>query len=224
MTTVGGFVNQTSNDVQGEGDAVRLSQLRNGGLVTASQYDLLLRGGRVFNGSKDVPGDLATLENNTAIDLTEPFLRVSIKSGYSLIPLYITVQPAVVWETGDEYILYTSDTDTYSAGGDAMLVRNLAQNTANKSVVRQTQSQNAYDGDSALTEGAVTNARVLDAGHHLTGGLYLPYEYNAMPGQKHPATVIDGPGSLCLMLARTTTTVECLYTMVWAEVPSEWVF
>lgn len=223
MTTVGGFVAQRSDDRYDEGDPARLKQFRDGGVLTASQYDMLVKGGRVFNGQFATAGGLATIENNTAVDLTEPFLRVSIKSGHTLIPLFIKVGGAVVWETGDEYILYTSDTDTYSSGGTAMTVRNLAQRSTSATAVRQTQTANAYDGDSALTEGAVTNPRVIDSGHFLTGGLNLPYEYSAMNGNR-PYTMIEGPGSLCLMIARTTTTVEAFYTMQWAEVPSEWVF
>ena len=177
-------------------------------------YDSWLRAGKVFEGHFATEGGFATIENNTAVDLTEPFLLLDITSAKVLVPIRIKVAPAVVWETGDEYILYTSDTAGYSAGGAAMDVRNMAHVSSLDSALG-TSVAVAYDGDSVLTSVALTNPRIIDAGHFITGGLYIPYEYNILKGD--PWVMIHGGGSLQLMIARTTTTIEAFYTIVWAE-------
>jgi len=225
MSLISGLVQQVGRALLNDGDSGEsFSQGRDGALLTMDQYNRWLRAGYVWNFTKDVAGDLATIENNTAIDLAEPFLRTTVNAGFTMVPLHIEVQPAVVWETGDEFILYTSDTDTYSAGGDALQVQNAAQSNSLVPKFQTAPFSNSFDGDAALTEGAVTNSRVIHAGHHLTGGLHLPYEYSAMPGSGRPYVTIQGPGSLCLMLARTTTTVEALFSMTIAALPEGEVF
>ena len=178
-------------------------------------YDSWLRAGKVFEGHFATEGGTATIENNTAIDLTEPFILLSAPSSKVLVPIKIKVAPAVVWETGDEYILYTSDTEAYSSGGAAMDKVNFAAVSGADSSLGTSALAQAWDGDSALTAAALTNPRIIDFGHFLTGGLHLPYEYNILKGD--PIVMLHGAGSVMLMIARTTTTVECAYSVVWAE-------
>ena len=218
MTDIRAYVKQQSRAVASDGSWQDAAQFREGGLVTGditSMYQHWLREGRVFEAHFATEAGFATLENNTAVDLTEPFWRCTVPAANVMVPIRLKVSAAVVWETGDEYVLYTSDTDTYSAGGAASDVRNLAIVSSTDSALRTSVLTNVLDGDTALTESAVTNPRILDAGHFLTGGLYLPYEYNVFKGD--PTVYIHGASSLCLMIARTTTTVECFYSMVWAE-------
>jgi hypothetical protein len=218
MTDIRGFIQQQSRGVTPDGTWNNAYRNRGGQLEVNSlqgMYDSWLRAGRVFSAHFATEGGFATLENNTAVDLTEPFWRATVPAATVMVPIKIKVVPAVVWETGDEYILYTSDTDTYTTGGAASDVRGLFIDNQGSGNPLSSTLTSVYDGDSALTEGAVTNPRILDFGHFLTGGLYLPYEYNIFKGD--PWTMIHGPASICLMIARTTTTIECAYSVIWAE-------
>ena len=218
MTEMAGFVQQQGASNGADGSSRTLAANRMGALVTSSpqaMYDQWLRAGKVFEGHFATEGGLSTIENNTAIDLTEPFIILSAPSSKILVPIKIKVSPAVVWETGDEYILYTSDTEAYSAGGNAMDKVNLAAVSSLDSALGTSALAQAWDGETPLTAAALTNPRIIDAGHFLTGGLHLPYEYNILKGD--PMVMLHGAGSIMLMIARTTTTVDTLYSVVWAE-------
>lgn len=184
-----------------------------------SKYRQWLLDGRVFQGSTDTAYATTTLENNTALDQTEPFILLDAPSSIVLVPLYVKIAPAVIWETGDEIMAITSDTAGYSAGGDDMTVTNMAAVNSGDSALRSSVLTAAKDGDAAMTAAAATNPRLVDIHQHLTGNLAAPYVYNAINGD-NPPVFIHGAGSFQVMLARTTTTVEVLYTVIWAELPS----
>lgn len=211
---------QQQGDGNGSDSTTRTAAgTRMGELFTAepgSLYNRWLRAGKVFQGQFATEGGTATIENNTAIDLTEPFLLLDVPSSKILVPLFVKIAPAVVWETGDEIVVYTSDTLGFSAGGAAMDVRNMAAVSSLDSALGSTALTSAVDGDSVLTMAAATNVRLLDVHHHITGNLAAPYIYNAINGQ-NPMVMIHGVGSFAVMCARTTTTVEVLYTVMWAE-------
>ena len=181
-----------------------------------SKYRQWALAGRVFQGSSDTALGLTTVENNTALDATEPFILLDAPSSIILVPLYVKIAPAVIWETGDEVAVFTSDTAGYSAGGDDMTVTNMAAHSSVGSALRASVLTAAKDGDAAMTSVAATNPRTVDVHQHLTGNLAAPYVYNAINGD-NPPVFIHGAGSFQVMLARTTTTVEVLYTVIWAE-------
>jgi len=219
VTEIGINVQQQGYSVSADGGPTRTLQgTRSGALFTAELYDQWLRAGKVFSvGGGDAPVITSTVENNTAIDLTEPFLLHDVPSSKVVVPIMVKVSPAVVWETGDEIVLYASDAVGFSAGGDtlAATIRNLAVPGSGDSELAATATTAIYDGDAALTMAAVSEVRVIDAVHRLTGDLFSPYEYNILKGD--PMVMLHGPSSLALMIARTTTTVEVLYTYIWAE-------
>ena len=78
---------------------------------------------------------------------------------------------------------------------------------------------NPLDGDSPITEGTTTNFRVIKNGHHLTGGLYIPIEYSILKGDD--MCMVEGLGVFGVWLARTTTTVEVLYSVKWAALDAD---
>ena len=220
MTTVGGYIKQIGRELLGDGDHGQLAQNRDSSLVTGditSLYNTWLRAGNVWEAHFATESGTATVENNTAIDLTEPFYRMSAKSGRLIVPIQVKIASAVVWETGDEVVVGMSDTATYNTGGAAPDVRNLAVNNGSLSAIGNNDSGvvNAFDGDAVLTEDTVTNVRVLDNHHFLTGGLHLPYEYNILKGD--PMGMLEGAGSFLVYVARTTTTNEVFYTVKWAN-------
>src|SRR3990167_2993522 len=219
MAEIGVSVQQQGRGNGADATVMTAAGNRQGALVVSSpqaMYDQWLRAGKVFENHASTAGTYVTVENNTAIDLTEPFFRMTCPSSKILVPLYIKVQGAVIWETADEFILYTSDTDTFSTGGLAGITHNMAAVSSLDSALGTTAMTNVFNGDTVLTEAAVTNPRVLDFTNRLTGDLFSPYIYNALNGS-NPLTFIHGPSSLCLMIARTTTTIEVAYQVVWAE-------
>lgn len=218
MTELGGAIQQQTYTVASDGTTRTVAMNRSGGLVVSSpqaMYDQWLRAGKVFEAHFATEGGTATVENNTAVDLTEPFFRATVPSSKICVPIMIKVQPAVVWETGDEVIAFTSDTDTYNAGGAAPDIRNMAAVSSVDSSLGSSALTNVFDGDSVLTEDALTNPRIFDSWVALTGGLHVPYEYNILKG--NPPIFIHGESSWGIAIARTTTTVEVYYNVIWAE-------
>ncbi|KKK74237.1 hypothetical protein LCGC14_2885790, partial [marine sediment metagenome] len=197
-------------------------QFRDGSLVTGditSLYNSWLRAGKVWEAHFATESGTATVENNTAIDLTEPFFRMAVKAGKVIVPISVKFAKAVVWETGDEVVVIATDTDAAASGGVAPDIRNLAIGTANTQIGDGDNGvQNPLDGDSPITEGAITRARVLDNHHFVTGQLGTPYEYNALKGDGW--SMIEGEGTFLVYVANTTTTDEVFYSVKWAVLDS----
>ena len=224
MTEIAASVKQQGYTTQADqsGSSVRTLQAdREGALFTgdiSSKYRQWLLAGNIhMTGGGDSPIGLATIENNTSLDLTEPIFLMDVPSSKVVVPIMIKVAPAVVWETGDEYALYASNATGYSAGGDDLsaVIENAAVEGSGDSEISATAITSIYDGDAALTMAAVSDVRVIDAGHFLTGELGKPYEYNVLKGDV--PVYLHGVSSLALAIARTTTTAEAFITAVWAE-------
>lgn len=219
MAELGLNIQQQGYSVSSDGGAVRSAQgTRSGGLYVAELYDQWLRAGRVYGvGGSDTQVGTSTLENNTGIDLTEPFFMIDVPSSITLVPIRFKAQKDAVWETGDEIVVYASDATGVSAGGDDLsaTIQSFAVPGSSDSDIRSTSITDIYDGDAALTMAAVSNVRVIDVTNRLTGDLYSPYEYNILKGD--PMIMIHGPAAFAVMMANTTTTAEVLYTCQWAE-------
>lgn len=220
MTEIAGRVQQQARSVAADSNSNSPGYVNRGGALEINSiqglYDRWVRAGVVFSAQFATAGGLATIENNTAIDLTEPFFRLTVPASKAIIPIQVKIAAAVVWETGDEVVLFAGDTDTYNTGGAAATVRSMFIDNQGTGNPASSAASSVFDGDSALTESTLTNPRIIDVHHFLTGGLHLPYEYNILKGD--PWTYIHGPASFGVMLARTTTTVEVLYTVKWAEI------
>ncbi len=223
MTTVGGFVKQVGRALFKDDASGQLAQLRDGSLNTSEISSLVqswTRAGKVFGAQFATEGGSATLENNTALDLTEPFYRMAVKSGKVIVPISVYIAGALVWDTGDEWLIGAYDTDAGAAGGATPDIRNLAIATAGAAVGDNDNGvSDPLDGDSPITEGATTNLRVLKTGHFLTGGLHLPLEYSILKGDD--LTMIEGSSVFGVWLARTTTTLEVFYSVKWAALEAD---
>lgn len=214
MSEMGGSVQQQSRSVGSDGRTQNVTINRGGDLTIAQQYDRWLREGRVFEAHFATPSGTATIEINTTYDLTEPFFRFTVPSSIVVVPIRVLVTPTTVWVTTDGITIGTSDTDTYTSGGAAPVVKNMAAVSSLDSALKTSSVTNIYDGDSVLTEAALTNPRILDAKVFRTGGLFVPYEYNILKGD--PATMIHGPSSFWCN-AMLAGAFEVQYSVMWAE-------
>lgn len=224
MTEFAGNVQQQSDTITADNRTRTVALDREGALFGGSneeKYRQWLAAGKVFavgggDGGMGAPAS-STIENNTAIDLTEPFFVMDIPSSIVVVPILIKITPAVVWETADEIVVYASNAAGYASGGDDLsaTIENMAVPGASDSELGTTAITTIRDGDAALTMAAVSDARILDFTNRLTGDLHSPYEYNILKGS--PLTMIHGVASLAVMVARTTSTVEVHYQVVWAE-------
>lgn len=214
-----GKVQQQSRSVASDGGNTSVHVNRGGAMeVNAinALYDRWVRAGQVFEAHFATEGGTATIENNTAIDLTEPFFRLTVPASKAIIPIQFKMIGAVVWETADSVVMYAADTDTYTSGGAAADVKSLFIDNTDTGTPLSSAATNVRDGDSALTEATLTNPRIIDVHTFLTGGLFIPYEYNILKGD--PWFYLHGAAAWCVAAARTTTTIEVLYTAKWAEI------
>ena len=190
---------------------------RSGALVTSSpqsMYDQWLRAGKVFEAHFATEGGTATIEANAALDLTEPFFRMTCPSSKILVPIRVLVSPTAVWVTADAGFIYTADTDTYNTGGAAPDVRNMAAVSSADSALGTTAMTSVFDGDSVLTENALTNPRVIHATTFRTGGLFIPFEWNILKGD--PMVMLHGTSSFAVAF-QANGALECQYSVIWAE-------
>lgn len=217
MTLLGATVQQQSRSVYTDGNDGNLRMTRGGQLEINSMAGLIdswIRQGRVFETHAATEGGLTTIEANASFDLTEPFFRLTIPSTIVFVPLYVKVATSAVWTTADLIMMGCSDTDTYSSGGLAcntamsLFVDNQGTGTPRSSAVT-----NLYDGDTVLTEGTVTNPRILDVWSAVTGNLYSPYLWSVLAGNIPP--YIHGPASFWMV--EKGATQEVLYSVIWAE-------
>lgn len=162
----------------------------------------------------------ATIEANATVDLTEPFWRMAIPSGYIVVPIFVSVQSETVWVTADYILQWYSDTNTYSAGGASTTVRNLAHPASGISALN-TSVCTVLDGDSALTESTLTNPVLFGAKAFVTGGLFEQYKYSIAAGD--PVHYLRGAGAWGLT-AKANAAHEVLYQVVWAELNKNEIF
>ena len=217
MTELGGAVQQQGYTTALDGTTRTAAMNRTGALVTstpASMYDQWLRAGKVFEAHFATEGGSSTIEANATYDATEPWFRLTVPSSKIFIPIKVKVTPTTVWVTTDMIVLSASDTNTYTSGGAAPDVRNLAAVSSVDSALGTTAMTSVFDGDSALTEAAMTNERIIDITVFRTGGLFLPYEYNILKGD--PMVMIHGTASF-VCNAMLAGALEAHYSVVWAE-------
>ena len=215
MAQIGINVQQQGYSLAADASTRTVAGNRSGALVTSSpqaMYDQWLRSGKVFEAHFATEGGSSTIEANATYDPTEPWFRLTVPSSKVMVPIKVKVTPTTVWVTTDMIVLSASDTNTYNTGGAAPDVRNLAAVSSLDSALGTTAMTSVFDGDSALTENAMTNERIIDITVFRTGGLFLPYEYNILKGD--PMVMVRGSFVANAMLAGA---LEVHYSVVWAE-------
>ena len=217
MTDIRAFVQQQGRANGADAAYAATMQNRGGQLEINSiegMYSAWLRAGKVFEAHFATEGGTSTIEANATYDATEPWFRMTCPSSKILVPVKVKVTPTTVWATTDMIVLSVSDTDTYTSGGAAPDVRNLAAVSSLDSELGTTAMTSVFDGDSALTEAAMTDQRIIDITVFRTGGLFLPYEYNILKGD--PMVMIHGTASF-VANAMLAGAFEANYSVVWAE-------
>lgn len=217
MAELGGAVQQQGYSLAADGTVRTGAMNRSGALVTtspAAMYDQWLRSGKVFEAHFGTITGTSTVEANATVDATEPFFRLTIPSSKVMVPIRVLVIPTVVWATTDFIMIVSSDTDTYNTGGAAATVRNLAAVSSLDSALGTTAMTSVYDGDSVLTENALTNPRLIHVRDFRTGDLGGPFEYNILKGD--PMAMIHGTSSF-VMFMQAAGALEVHYSVVWAE-------
>lgn|SRR3990167_6877035 len=217
MAEFGGAVQQQGAGNGADGTTRTVAVNRMGGLVVthpAALYDQWLRAGKVFEAHFATEGGSSTIEANATVDLTEPFFRLTVPSSKIVVPITARVWVSTVFTTADAFFMTTSDTDTYTSGGAAPDVRNMATVSSLDSALGTTACTSIFDGDSVLTEAALTNPRMFGAKYWVTGDLFSGYEWSILKGD--PMIMIHGTSSWQAQ-AILTGAKECLYSFVWAE-------
>lgn len=218
MSDLRALVQQQSRGVSTDGIWANVHMNRSGLLEINSiqgLYDSALRAGKVFVAGPDSFGATSTVEQNASLDLTEPFWRATVPASKVVIPISVQLSLDSVWTTADQVVAWISDTDTYDSGGDICIVRPLFTDHAGNNEPVASALQNVRDGDAALTEKTITNGRIFHSQHFVTGGLHLPYEFNALKGDSYP--VIHGPASFGIAVKLGAAGDEAAYQVVWIE-------
>jgi hypothetical protein len=217
MTEIAINVQQQSDGITADGRTRTVAGDREGALfggTNEEKYRQWLAAGKVFSAQFGTPGGTATLEANATLTLTEPFFRMTVPSSHVLVPIRVLVNNIAVWDTADAMYLFSVDTNTYSSGGAAPDVDNFANPGSGDSALGTVSCTNIYDGDSALTESAQTNPRLMHVQTKLTGDLFSSFEYNILKGD--PMHMIHGESSFYVVFENGGAE-EVHYSVIWAE-------
>lgn len=184
-----------------------------------SRYIRWLTDGRIWvvasGGATPTFGGLSTIEANATIDLTEPFFRFTVPASIVCVPIAFNLNYDTAPAALDKVQMYTSDTDTYSAGGVAMTASNLYINNAGTENFQTSALTKIYDGDSVLTESALTNPRMLWEKLVVATGSEPNFEYNVLKGD--PVFAVRGLASVCFAM-KAAGAEEVDFRFIWAEV------
>ena len=175
--------------------------------------------GRVFQSGTPAMGTPETMSAaGTAFTLTAPALHMTIPSGLTVVPIMIQVAGASVTVKRNLFAVMTSDTDTFTSGGEAMqAARNMLTESA--TAYRTTGVTNLVHSDTAIVEAALTRPRILATAIQNPVNLEANFEYNILKGS--PFTVLTGPAALVVYVVEETTAMEATWTMTWAELDTE---
>ncbi len=183
-----------------------------GGLVTASQYDSLVAGGKVFVAHA---GTLtAPLAGNDAYVITTPDLNVDVPDGTSIKPLFLQVHYETV---GTTLLLETFASISSTLG---------AQSGGNSVTAASLRNRGGGSSNCAITSAATTTAQSGTTFEFFRGGYQLAEDMAATEdwetrtfkwtaGKNGPAPLVIGDASIAIWAASETTT--CFITLVWVE-------
>lgn len=211
-------IQQQGASIANDNTTVTFAGDREGALATGSifsKYYQWLVAGQVFEAHFATEGGLATMERNDTVDLTEPFHRCTIPSSIVMVPIQFVIAPSTVQVTAGHVFMTTSDTDTFTSGGVAPDINNFAAVSSADTALGATALTSHLNGDTVLTETALTNPRQFGLKTWVTGDLFSGYEYNILKGD--PITYIHGPASFQVQAITITDAEEVYYSFIWAE-------
>ena len=175
--------------------------------------------GRVFQSGTPAAGTPETMSAaGTAFTLTAPSIHMTIPSGLTVVPISLIIEASTATVKHNLFGVFTSDTDTFTSGGEAMqAARNML--TESNAAYRTTGVTNLLHSDTAIVEAALTRPRILKVAKENPVNLAVTFEYSILKGD--PMTVLTGPAALIAFLVQETTAAEAVWTMTWAELDTE---
>lgn len=217
MTEIAVRVQQQSDRIGTDNSTRTVAGDREGALFTGdinSKYMQWLLAGKIFETHNLVVGTALTLEANAAYDPLEPYVRMTIPSSVTMVPIAVSITTAAALSVFDYYTLTAHDTDTFSTGGlagagvQSLFVDNQGDGNPESSVLT-----NVLNGDTALTESAATNLRLIHQSQIINvTDLFTPY--NVLKGD--PVAAIRGPAAFMLTF-QNAGAEELNYHVIWAE-------
>jgi len=222
MSELTGYVRQVNPGVASDEDESPIRQNREYSLQVNSRegmVDKWTREGRVFIAQNPVTGQPETMSAaGTAITLTAPSLRFTVPAGHVVVPISVQVTSIQVNAKKAVFCVLVSDTDTYTSGGDAVLMTARNALIQSNAALRGSSITKLHYCDTALVEAAVTRTRTLKflkkMGTATDETSWNP-EYNILKGD--PMVYIVGPASFLVFDVQETTADEAEWTMCWAE-------
>ncbi len=218
MTEIAIDVQQQSDGITADDRTRTVSGDREGALFGGTNEEKVrqwLLAGKVFEAHATGADLQAEAEIGVKLNFPEPYWRASVPSSIIVVPIKVKIEAVVIWVTAAEIAVWTSDTDTFNTGGAASDVTNLAAVSSLDSALGNTVCTNIKDGQGGLTEDALTNKRILDMKVISTGDLAAAYEYNILKGDI--LTYLHGPAAWGVVVAPGSGAIECMYSIVWAE-------
>lgn len=218
MTEFGVKIQQQSRTPAADGDVRTMAGDREGAAFTGdinSKYMQWLLAGQVFETHNLAVATAITLEANAAYDPLEPFFRATVPAGITMIPIMFKVMPTDAWTAFDQMTITAHDTDTDAAGGLAgapvqpLFIDNQGAGNPESSVLSA-----VLNGDTAMTEAAATNLRLIYRAQLIGTGDFMP-SFNALTGD--PTCAISGPAAF-LVTFLAGGAEEVWYHFIWAEV------
>lgn len=215
MTELGGYVKQRGYEIFGDGASHTARMTRSGDMqvnTIHALYDSWLRAGKVFQGGFGTFAGLATVEINAAIDLTEPFIHLTVPVSKVIVPIQVQITYDTAPAALDAMLVGWAEGNTNTAGGAAGLVKPLMGLAADAPV---SSACTLLDGDSVLTEDTLVNPRLLSQKMITAAGSDVNVlEYNVLKGD--PWTYIQGVASF-LVWVKAAGAEEVYYHLTWAE-------
>jgi len=222
-----GVIDQFDDALGADAQWEAIRQNRDHALQVNSREGLVdkwTRDGRVFIANNPVIGQPETMSAaGTSITLTAPSIRFTIPSGMIVVPIHVAASNTRVITTDDLFAVIATGSDSYTSGGDAVLMtaKNAFIQPAS-AALRPSGVTNLHYSDTALVEAALVNPRLLKRIKHegVVGEVDAPWEpeYNILKGD--PMVYIQGPGSFLVFVIRETTAAEAEWSMSWAELQS----
>jgi hypothetical protein len=213
-------VRQDSLLALGDGNTPANPMLRMGIPIKADKWDLFALMGRMYNLSQAVVGtaDITATEAVGAIVLTEPWVRFTVPTGYTVFPRHLNVSLATAAGTANEIALCYSETDSFTSNAGTVLVPvNWRNDNPRASIVT---SCGIGPKGTVIVEAALTRVRAL----------YQDVVPSAFAVERVNQYVVDkwwedlipiiGPASVLLYVAAATTSSTGYFSLDWAEVPT----
>lgn len=216
-------VQQAGAGVVRDGDRSVLRMNRERALQVNSREGLVdqwVRQGRVWTASNPVIGQPETMSAaGTAYTLTAPSLRFTVPQGCLVVPLHVQFAVGQVTAKNNIMAVLATESDSYSSGGDAVLMTpyNAICAPAGTADITPPTVTNLHYSDTAIVEGTLTRARCLkNIRSEALADSVMPqdFEFNVLKGDT--MVYLAGPASFLVYLVQETTAAEAEWSMSWA--------